>query len=109
MAMQGPGGEVGAPLTQDEVVGGLSEDEIKRKIEEAEKIPDVLVALFTYHEPTLEQIESYKRIRYAAMVLARVINDECPAGPDRTAAVRKVREAVMVANASIATNNAQYR
>lgn len=88
MAMQGPSGEVGVPV-------------------EAPK--DAIEELFTYHSPTPEQAQSYLRIREAAKALARVIDAECPGGPDRTAAVRHVREAVMTANASIATNNAQYR
>jgi hypothetical protein len=86
--MQGPGGEVGVPC-------------------EAPK--DAIEELFTYHAPTGKEPELYSRIRAAAKVLARVIDECCPAGPDRSAAVRKVREAVMTANASIATNNAQYR
>ena len=88
MAMQGPSGDVAA---------------------EVEQPKDAIEILFTYHAPTLEQTESYKRIRKAAMELAREIDRSCPGGPDRTAAVRHVREAVMTANASIATNNAQYR
>jgi hypothetical protein len=74
-----------------------------------EEPKDAIEELFTYHAPTGDQPERYTRIRYAAKTLARVIDECCPAGPDRTAAVRHIREAVMTANASIATNNAQYR
>jgi hypothetical protein len=88
MAMQAPGGEVDVPV---------------------EPPVDAIEALFTYHSPTIEQVEQYKEIRNAAKSLARVIDQNCPPGPDRTAAVRHIREAVMTANASIATNNAQYR
>ena len=72
---------------------------------------DVIAELFTYHPPTPEQVELYVQIRTAGESLARVIHVCCPGGPDRTAAIRKVREAVMTANASIATDNAaaQYR
>lgn len=70
---------------------------------------DVIADLFTYHPPTPEQIESYTLIRNAGMLLASIIDEKCPPGPDRTAAIRKVRESVMTANASIATNNAQSR
>lgn len=70
---------------------------------------DVIEELFTYHAPTEEQKGKYLRIRAAGQALARVIDADVPPGPDRTAAVRKVREAVMTANAAIATNNAQYR
>jgi len=90
MGMQGPGGEVGVP-----VEAPMPDDPIER--------------LFTYHAPDDAQAHSYLRIRKAGKELVRVIDTECPAGPDRTTAVRKVREAVMTANASIATGNAQYR
>ena len=70
---------------------------------------DAIEELFTYHKPTLAQEAAYLEIRNAAKTLARKIDLHCPAGPDRTAAVRKIREAVMTANASIATGNAQYR
>jgi hypothetical protein len=65
--------------------------------------------LFTYHRPTEEQVESYAMLRHFAKEFAYAIDRYCPAGPDRTAAMRHLREAVMTANASIATNNAQYR
>jgi hypothetical protein len=89
MAMQGPDGTVGGP--------------------QVDPPKDALAELFTYHAPTEDQTKAYAEIRGAALTLARVIDANCPAGPDRTAAVRHVREAVMTANASIATHNAQYR
>lgn len=70
---------------------------------------DALNEFFSYHEATPRQEEDYRAIRGGALSLARIIDRCCPAGPDRTAAIRKLREAVMTANASIATNNAQYR
>jgi len=108
MGMQGPGGEVGVPLNI-EGVGDLSKEELEKRIAEAVRMPDELVQLFSYHQPTPQQEMAYRHIRATALQLAKAIHDNCPAGPDRTAAVRKIREAVMTANASIATNNAQYR
>ena len=70
---------------------------------------DVIEQVFTYHAPTGDQPERYKRIREAAMSLARVIDRDCPAGADRTAAIRKVSEAVMTANGAIARNGVSYR
>ena len=67
---------------------------------------DAIEAIFTYHAPEGDQPERYKRIRSAAMDFARVMWAETPAGPDRTVALRKIREAVMTANAAIATKNA---
>jgi hypothetical protein len=57
--------------------------------------------IFSYHAPTETQIESMKKIRGAALFLAETIITECPASADRTTSIRKIREAVMTANASI--------
>jgi hypothetical protein len=72
------------------------------------KVPEI-EAIFTYHAPSGDQPAKYVAIREKAKELAYVIHESCEAGPDRTAAIRHLREAVMTANASIATNNAQYR
>jgi hypothetical protein len=86
--MQAPSGDVGVPVNPAD---------------------SPIEQLFTYHAPTGDQPERYKRIRECAKALAWEIHRSCPEGPDRTAAIRHIREAVMTANASIATNNAQYR
>ena len=72
-------------------------------------VSDDLRHLFTYHAPTEGQVPLYERLRAAALVFARAIEESVPAGPDRTAAIRKVREAVMTANAGIATGGGFYR
>lgn len=65
--------------------------------------------IFTFHPPTEEQKAQYVEIRETAKRLAYLIDATCPGGPSRTTAINKLREAVMWANASIATQNAQYR
>lgn len=62
---------------------------------------------FQYHAPNREQQKQYETIRAAALHLARVIVANTPASADQTAAIRKLREAVMTANASIACEEAQ--
>lgn len=57
---------------------------------------------FTYHAPKDDQSERYVRIREAAKALALVILNTTPSNPDQTAAIRKLRECVMTANAAIA-------
>lgn len=57
---------------------------------------------FTYHSPTSEQQVAYNMVRAHAKDLAFVIFDVVPDSADRTAAMRKLREAVMTANAAIA-------
>jgi hypothetical protein len=57
---------------------------------------------FTHHPPDQDQLEDYRALRSAALVFATVIVERVPDSADRTAALRKVREAVMTANAAIA-------
>jgi hypothetical protein len=58
--------------------------------------------VFMYHGPTPEQIDKYSKIREAAKALAKVICDTTPRSADQQASLRKLRECVMTANASIA-------
>jgi hypothetical protein len=53
---------------------------------------------FTYHKPTDADIPAYQEIRDAGRKLANAIVKNTPPSADQTAAIRKVREAVMTAN-----------
>lgn len=66
---------------------------------------EIIEDLFQYHPPTPEQAEKYRRINEATKAAALVIHQECPPSPDRTAAMRLLREARMTANSSIATKS----
>jgi hypothetical protein len=55
---------------------------------------------FTYHAPAGDDMEAYREIRLAGLILASAIVKWTPASADQTAAVRKVREAVMTANSA---------
>ena len=68
------------------------------------KIDNVQLANWFRHHPAKspETVEDYKTIRLAGLSLATLIVQKCPPCADTTAAVRKVREAVMTANAAIA-------
>lgn len=57
---------------------------------------------FTYHPPKKEDLPKFEAIRNAGMNLAEIIVENTLPSADQTAAVRKVREAVMTANAAIA-------
>lgn len=70
------------------------EGDLRRKIERE----------FTYHAPSGTQPERYVKIRDKAKELAFVIAECVPMCADQTAAIRKLREAVMTANAGIAIN-----
>lgn len=60
-----------------------------------------LQEIFTYHAPTEQQVKQMEEIRGSAHEMSRKILNNCPGCADTTAAVRKVREAVMTANAAI--------
>lgn len=57
---------------------------------------------FCYHAPTASQQEFYVALRNAGRDLAMAILSLTPPGADQAAAIRKVREAIMTANAAIA-------
>ena len=62
----------------------------------------VLANWFTHHAPTPEQAGQYQSLREAGLRFAQVILKTTPPSADQTTAIRKVREAVMTANAAIA-------
>jgi hypothetical protein len=85
--------------SQTQAPMNTSKDCAKRERTAEEIIDD----LFTYHPIDSEQTAMrYETVRDAAKHLALVIWKACPYGADRTAAIRKLREAVMTANAAIA-------
>lgn len=57
---------------------------------------------FSYHSPKEGQPEKYQAIRNQAKIMAETIIKNTPQSADQTVAIRKLRECVMVANASIA-------
>ena len=57
---------------------------------------------FSYHPPREGQRERYELVRAQAKMFARVVLDATPPGADQSVAIRKIREAVMTANAAIA-------
>lgn len=62
-----------------------------------------LYNLFSYHPPKdHEAVEKCEQIRAKGLEFAELIVDLTPASADQSAAIRKVREAVMTANAAIA-------
>jgi len=56
---------------------------------------------FQYHQPSKEQAEALDRINAAALELAKIIIETTPQGADQSAALRRVREAKMTANAAL--------
>lgn len=66
-----------------------------------------IAPLFTYHAPKGDQPGRYVILRDAARAFAEAIIENTAKGADQSAALRKVREAVMTANASIALENVE--
>jgi hypothetical protein len=58
--------------------------------------------LFNYHAPEPDQPAKYEAIRAGAKAFAAIILENTPKSADQTASIRKLREAVMTANACIA-------
>lgn len=57
---------------------------------------------FDYHRPSREQGFRIERNRLAFKVCAIAVIENCPDGPDQTAALRQLHEAMMTANKAIA-------
>lgn len=60
--------------------------------------------LFVYHPPKGDQAARYEKISKAAKEFARVVLENTPACADQTVTIRKIVEARMSANATIAIN-----
>ena len=58
--------------------------------------------LFQYHSPRPDQLPKYEAIREAGKAFAEIILANTPRGTDQNTAIQKIRETVMVANASVA-------
>lgn len=61
----------------------------------------VIEAMFTYHAPNQEQQKRLEALREAAKRFAYALTSLVPQCADKAAAIRKLREAVMTANAAI--------
>ena len=92
--------EMGKPLVSSGARRYLrhSTPEVRRRVVTDEEIEN----WFAYHTPREYQIQLYTRLRDQGRRMALLIRNSCPPGPDATAAIRKVREAVMTANQAIA-------
>lgn len=67
----------------------------------------VIDDMFEYHPWTPEQIQQGGKVRAALAEAFAVIIENVPASPDRSAALRKIREARMDANSAI-THRGKY-
>lgn len=65
---------------------------------------DEINNMFSYHAPKADQPARYEALRAKAKELATLIVESTPKCADQTAAIRKLRECIMTANAAIAIN-----
>jgi len=61
--------------------------------------------IFTYHNPTVYQIEKYQVMREKALELALLIHSSTPDSREQSIALTHLQEAVMMANAAIALHS----
>jgi hypothetical protein len=89
-----------AALPQRGEVAGCNSGSIggMRAISQEERIAE----LFKYHAPREDQLPKYDAIRTAAKHFAEILLKNTTYGADQSDALRKLRECVMVANASVA-------
>jgi len=64
---------------------------------------------FSYHNANQLQLECMAAIRESAFQLAVVISNCSPRCADQSAAIRKIREAMMTANAAVSTHPGWYK
>ena len=62
--------------------------------------------IVSYHAPDQEGLDNIARIRVSALFFIETIIDCTPKCADQSAAIRKVREAMMTANAAIVLKGA---
>lgn len=67
-------------------------------------MPRYIENWFIHHPPFGNQVERYQIIRDAGKQLAECLFVNCPDSVERDRAMMKIREAIMLANASIACN-----
>lgn len=72
--------------------------------QDLENLKDGATDCFTYHPWSEEQIAKGKAVREALQNAYEVVITNVPASPDRSAALRKIREARMDANSAITFN-----
>lgn len=71
---------------------------------------ETLIDWFSHHPPTnREIIVAHETVRSSYLELALKMNTLLPEGPDKTIALRAIRDAAMYANACIAVSQAVYQ
>jgi len=75
--------------------------DLSRATELTDEVSLAIDDMFTYHPWVQEQTDRGWAVRIALTDAVKVIVKNCPPCPDRSAAIRKIREARMDANSAI--------
>ena len=67
---------------------------------------DSLDRVFDYHAPDAQDVQRHQKLRDGAKAFARIILENTPVCADQSSAIRDVRNALMTANAAVATDGA---
>lgn len=81
--------------------------DVNRATEVTPEVYETVTDMFEYHPWSVEQVEKGRLVREALAAAVRVIVANVPPSPDRTVAVRKIREARMDCNSAI-THGGKY-
>lgn len=87
--------------------GGLPDFTRAARVIEGGEVEKAIDDAFEYHPWNEEQIQAGHGVRAALAKAVKVIVAMVPPGPDRTTAIRKIREARMDANSAI-THGGKY-
>ena len=63
-----------------------------------------IVNRFSYHAPDADKVKAHEFVRGLCRTLAAELDEELPAGREKSLALTKLEEAMMWANAAIARN-----
>lgn len=81
--------------------------DINRSAELNEEVSGAVDDMFEYHKWTDEQVQQGTKVRSALCLGVKIIIANVPPSPDRTVAIRKLREACMDCNSAI-THQGKY-
>lgn len=81
--------------------------DLNRATEVTAEVREAIADMFEYRPWNQEQVERGRHVREALMAAAETIIANVPPGPDRSVAMRKLREARMDCNSAI-THGGKY-
>jgi hypothetical protein len=81
--------------------------DINREKQMTPEVESAIIDMFEYHKWDDSKIDAGSAVRQALIDAVKIIVARVPPGPDRSTAIRKIREARMDANSAI-THGGKY-